>query len=1520
MPTINNETKIKRIYIKDGFSKESVGYNIGMDAVNVEYDNNGTEVDLQGILEEHFGSMVFSEAGAHGIRYYDKKLSVWDGTKWYEIPIGGDIGLDLDPVSAEGISFLKHTATISWTDPADILIDGEHAIVKWAGTRIIRRTDRSPDPNNGEDGQIIYEEERDEDLPNQGRNRHTTEADGYKDNNLNFGQTYFYGIYSYKKLSNGDKVFSKGKIVYGIPTPVVINTIPYQNNILNYTGEEQYPTFGGTSDPDMFIKSGTLKGTNGRLSNNPYKAIFTPTADYVWAPALVEDNDREPKEVSWYINPIQVSTPEVTNTNLTYTRENGDGKEQGPTIEDYDHTQINITNTIGKDAKEYNMKLSLINPSEIDTNYVWTNGSREDQIINWIINRRELVKPRAETIEFIYTGETIELTLQDFDENYMTKEGTSGIDADNYNASFNLLGNIIDSEHPEQNQINCCWVGGSIITYVFAWTISAKYIDRPRVTKDLVYDGTEQNISEYLIYDEEYSKIDNPENLKGINAKDYVLTFSLDQPANKKNLKWKDAGDYPFTPKNLTWHILKAPNENWTLNFSYKNGMLPYKFYRGSSVIYDGKIHILGGNLSGTTTNHYSYDGIQWKKESVLPYDFSLGGAIATDKKIYIFGSDATTVIPGISLARSKACYSWDPINGWSQEPELPYDFIGGCAIYYDNKAYIIGGGTGTNGSSNVWSWDFNSENSWTQEANYVQSFKGGTAVVYNDKIYVMGGNSSSTAATSQKIAYYDKTTETWTTVTGFLTGAKMQNGSQISIDYNGRIYLFLPSTIKSWGFGETSWKIETSDIPPYGTNAPYMTYFYGGNIIVLDKGGNKEIHLLGGSTNSTVSETTVTQYHYNGVLLDNNLKWDLENLAPPYKLINGCSVVYHNKIHILGGGSAGNKNHYSFNGKTWDKESTLPYDFYNGCAIVYNDKIYIIGGSGSGNVSNISQTVAINRACFSWPNEGETPWKLEPILPNRFYNGSSFVYDNKLFIVGGGTTKDYTEQRRLQYLDTEQEEWTTVIDAGGSQINVPTNFVNNIATVYNNKIYLIFSQTIYSSDLTDQFKPITTGSLTTTTGGQAFEYNNRLHILGGTGGTTKHCSIFTGPVIAESTLPESLNKGCAVIYQNKIILIGNEDLYVYNNNSATWNSYGSINFDTVTQEVFFNNLIEIEDNLSDGKVTFSTSEEEEFKMENYCEIIKNPDENTFYFKLNNTLFETSELYGIKTVNATIQIGESQNYQASRKKIPLNIIGIEVSDNTKWNNIKDKQLEAMIKAKDYENNDGEHLKVLNPENPQQKIPFDLQKYWSIGSISDFKTIPHLGGSNFKSATFNANSVHRWVILDFIDIQTSEENTTPVMVIGMLGCLSSGKSSTTASLAWPINNAAGSETYPANAPWLQSGAKATCDNFYKVFQLSFLIKERYNIGKIFLPSEKEIVGDVSQGADDGTSQFAYFAIEGNSKKYAGTNCSRELTNGYWTRTPSRLYPQNYSFANSNGEVSAAVNSAENNKGYSFITCI
>ena len=68
---------------------------------------------------------------------------------------------------------------------------------------------------------------------------------------------------------------------------------------------------------------------------------------------------------------------------------------------------------------------------------------------------------------------------------------------------------------------------------------------------------------------------------------------------------------------------------------------LPYNFYSGSAIVYDGKIHIMGTSSSSSYYKyHYYYNNSSWTSFSTLPYNFYSGDVLLHKNQIHILGSN----------------------------------------------------------------------------------------------------------------------------------------------------------------------------------------------------------------------------------------------------------------------------------------------------------------------------------------------------------------------------------------------------------------------------------------------------------------------------------------------------------------------------------------------------------------------------------------------------------------------------------------------------------------------------------------------------------------------------------------------------------------------------------------------------------------------------------------------------------------------------------------------------------------
>lgn len=251
---------------------------------------------------------------------------------------------------------------------------------------------------------------------------------------------------------------------------------------------------------------------------------------------------------------------------------------------------------------------------------------------------------------------------------------------------------------------------------------------------------------------------------------------------------------------------------------------IPYNFYQGSAVVFQGKVHLLGG--VDNPTKHISWDGTNWTEESTLPYNLILGSAVVWNNKIHILGSSSAL----------RAHYSWDG-SSWTQEARVPVNFYGeNNAVIYDGYIHTISSWWGSYSmhryvckyDGSAWTTVFNpANNSYSSAVSYdgkiyllgasgtggagyqeyedgvfgdVKSipylFSGGFALVYNGKIHMLGSRAQN----------QDRVHESFDG-TDFASVSKMPYSFFYSpaVVYRGRIHIFGGNANRTehWSYGE---------------------------------------------------------------------------------------------------------------------------------------------------------------------------------------------------------------------------------------------------------------------------------------------------------------------------------------------------------------------------------------------------------------------------------------------------------------------------------------------------------------------------------------------------------------------------------------------------------------------------------------------------------------------------------------------------------------------------------------------
>lgn len=277
---------------------------------------------------------------------------------------------------------------------------------------------------------------------------------------------------------------------------------------------------------------------------------------------------------------------------------------------------------------------------------------------------------------------------------------------------------------------------------------------------------------------------------------------------------------------------------------------------------------------------------------------------------------------------------------------------------------------------------DNNTIPGWTNKANIPTARIGMGVCVLGSKIYTFGGNDGN--AISNKVEVYDILTNNWSSKT------PMQNtrGFFATCISNNNIYLiggtqnetftpvlslteeFIPST--------SGWNSK-ADLPTPRGAAAYASVF--GKIYVISgRTGYKDQY-------SQYPQTNVVE-----VYDPTNNSWT-EKASIPQSRTHSCSIVFDNKIYVIGG-EGRIVQLYDPASDSWTTKAELPSGtFHNASAAVANGKIYVFGGFDLGNLEGTSTLFEYTPSSNSWKQLRDLPIKLSI--------SNAVSYNNKIYILG---------------------------------------------------------------------------------------------------------------------------------------------------------------------------------------------------------------------------------------------------------------------------------------------------------------------------------------------------------------------------------------------------------------------------------------------------------------------------------------------------------------------------------------
>ena len=221
--------------------------------------------------------------------------------------------------------------------------------------------------------------------------------------------------------------YSVGKITVRKPTYTTSRTYNGASQSIRIFDTDQYTVSGVT----YAVNAGDYIATV-RLANK---------TDYVW-----EDGTDNDIVVSWYILHLSVSLPTLSGS-LVYT-----GREQTALIS-YDKTYCSASGIVGTDVSEYVATIRLLDKH----NTYWANGSTEDKVIRWRIDKNVVNIPAAPA-NVLYNG--LEQRASVAENPLYTISGNVQKNVGTYNITLSLV-----------DKINYDWSDGTTDNKVLQWKI-----------------------------------------------------------------------------------------------------------------------------------------------------------------------------------------------------------------------------------------------------------------------------------------------------------------------------------------------------------------------------------------------------------------------------------------------------------------------------------------------------------------------------------------------------------------------------------------------------------------------------------------------------------------------------------------------------------------------------------------------------------------------------------------------------------------------------------------------------------------------------------------------------------------------------------------------------------------------------------------------------------------------------------------------------------------------------------------
>lgn len=216
-----------------------------------------------------------------------------------------------------------------------------------------------------------------------------------------------------------------------------------------------------------------------------------------------------------------------------------------------------------------------------------------------------------------------------------------------------------------------------------------------------------------------------------INSRKFIIDYVVEYESEIHILGHYEYGYY------LHHYKLDVEHSEWT----EINSNIGFGSRDGSCVVYDGYIHIIGGQAttsggSGNTKHRIWRNGdTQWTIIGDSPIDHG-SAAVVFHNKIHLMGG--LTFDGGITSAHR----TFDGTS-WTFEDSMPYSSMDGRAVVYNGTIHFLGDYYGEEAYKHYkWTEDASKSERWTINpvADIPYEFRGGAAVATESNIFLFGG------------------------------------------------------------------------------------------------------------------------------------------------------------------------------------------------------------------------------------------------------------------------------------------------------------------------------------------------------------------------------------------------------------------------------------------------------------------------------------------------------------------------------------------------------------------------------------------------------------------------------------------------------------------------------------------------------------------------------------------------------------------------------------------------------------